>query len=111
MFVSTEMAGIRYYDYVVSVNNTPVASHVNLYEVRLLSPGHNIHKAEQIEVHVSTVYMTMKAERILRACHVRGQLPHTCLAGLDRLVGSNQVKWIGLTKTQMTRLRPVFPRI
>ena len=57
MFVSTEMAGIRYYDYVVSVNNTPVASHVNLYEVRLLSPGHNIHKAEQIEVHV--VYTTL----------------------------------------------------
>ena len=42
MFVSTEMAGIRYYDYVVSVNNTPVASHVNLYEVLLLSPGYRI---------------------------------------------------------------------
>ena len=63
MFVSTEMAGIRYYDYVVSVNNTPVASHVNLYEVRLLSPGHNIHKAEQIEVHV--VYTTLSLSLFL----------------------------------------------
>ena len=64
MFVSTEMAGIWYCRYVVSVDNTSLTAHLNWYEVFCCPPGEESSRNKHVETNkailsVQTAYKEM----------------------------------------------------